>query len=198
MTNMPESERQGWAFAMQEARKAGNAQAVKELESIAPYASGTAPELLSHVMIQRKWLDQYGGMVYGRTGGDAEGAAMALSPQYTDGDLQNVDVASQYSMKKLLSTALTVDFSNVRQIGCPVFLFLGRHDHNVSSSVAADWFKQLQAPSKRLVWFEDSAHEVMVEEPGKTLVSLVQYVRPLAEASDTTGTRVPAGSGGAP
>ena len=183
MTNMPESERQGWAFAMDEARKAGNAQAIRELQSIAPYATGAAPESLAHVMIQRKWLDQFGGMVYRRTGGDAESAAMSLSPAYTDSDLKAVDAASQYSTEKLLSTALTVDFSDVRHLDCPVFLFLGRHDHNVSSSLGEAWFGNLQAPLKRLVWFENSAHEVMVEEPGKTLVSLVAYVRPLADES---------------
>nr|WP_205746483.1 alpha/beta hydrolase [Dyella soli] len=186
MTNMPESERQGWAFAMDEARRAGNKEAVKELQSIAPYAKGTTPEPLSRVMIQRKWLDEYGGMVYRRTGGYAESGAMALSPLYTDKDLLAIDAASEYSVTKLLNTALTVDFSSVRKIDCPVLLFLGRHDHNVSSSVAEVWFNQLQAPSKRIVWFEDSAHEVMVEEPGKLLVSLVQYVRPLAEGTPAT------------
>ncbi|GLQ88282.1 alpha/beta fold hydrolase [Dyella flagellata] len=181
MTNMPESEREGWAFAMREARKAGNTKAIQELQSIAPYAQGTDPAPLASVMTQRKWLNQYGGMVYRRTGGDAEAAAMSLSPEYTDRDLEAVGVASQYSVGKLLTTALTVDFSNVRHIDCPVFLFLGRHDYNVSSNVAAAWFGKLQAPSKRLVWFENSAHEVMTEEPGKTLISLVEYVRPLAD-----------------
>jgi len=63
-------------------------------------------------------------------------------------------------------------------------LFLGRHDHNVSSSLAAAWSGKLQAPSKRLVWFENSAHEVAVKEPGKTLMSLA-HVRPLAERGAT-------------
>ena len=35
----PESERRGWSFAMDNARRAGNAEAVSELEAIAPYGS---------------------------------------------------------------------------------------------------------------------------------------------------------------
>jgi pimeloyl-ACP methyl ester carboxylesterase len=189
MTNMPESERRGWAFAMDEARKAGNVQAINELQSIAPYAEGNAPVPLAHLMIQRKWLNQYGGMVYRRTGGDAEAAAMSLSPEYTDSDVKAIDAANQLSLNKLLSTALTVDFSKVQHLDCPVFLFLGRHDYNVSSSLGEAWFNNLHAPAKRLVWFENSAHEVMVEEPGKTLVSLVEYVRPLAD-ENAEGSRV--------
>jgi len=134
-------------------------------------------------------------MVYRRTGGDAEAAAMSLSPEYTDSDLKAIDAANQLSLNKLLSTVLTVDFNQVKQLDCPVFLFLGRHDHNVSSSLGEAWFNNLHAPVKRLVWFENSAHEVMVEEPGKTLVSLVEYVRPLAD-EDAEGSR--GGSNGTP
>jgi hypothetical protein len=39
---------------------------------------------------------------------------------------------------------------------------------------------QVQAPYKQAVWFERSAHMAPWEEPGKTLVSLLEHVRPLA------------------
>jgi pimeloyl-ACP methyl ester carboxylesterase len=192
MTDMAASEREGWQFAMDEARKAGNAQAVKELESIAPYAEGTKPVSLASLMIQRKWLNAFGGMVYGRTGGQAESAAMSLSPEYTDRDVQLVGKASEYSLDKLLAQVLAMDLSAARQLDCPLVLFLGRHDHNISSHLAAAWFQKVKAPSKRLVWFENSAHEVMTEEPGKTLTSLVMYVRPLA--MDGAGTSAERGA----
>ena len=180
VTDMAASEREGWQFAMGEARKAGNAQAVQELQSIAPYASGDRPVPLKDLMLQRKWLNQYGGMVYGRHGGEAEGAAMALSPEYTDRDVSLIGEASEYSVGKLLDYALTLDMSRVERLDCPLILLLGRHDHNVSSHQAALWFGKVRAPSKQLVWFEHSAHEVMIEEPGKTLISLVRYALPLA------------------
>jgi pimeloyl-ACP methyl ester carboxylesterase len=179
--DVPESERRGWAWTLEQARKDHNAGAIHDLESIAPYAQGAAPIPLADLMKQRKWLNYYGGMVYGRRGGDAEGAAFQLSPEYTDADLAKVWEGNEFSTKALLPKVLTVDFTGVRKLDCPVILFLGRHDVNVSSSVAAEWFARLDAPSKRLVWFEHSAHEVMNEEPGKMLVSLVRYARPLAD-----------------
>ena len=36
------------------------------------------------------------------------------------------------------------------------------------------WFGKLDAPSKNLVWFENSAHMPMFEEPGKFLAALLQ------------------------
>lgn len=180
LADSPESERRGWRFSMDSARRDGNAQAIADLESIAPYAQGSAAMPMESVFKQRKWLNHYGGMVHNRAGGDAEAAAIALSPEYTDADLKAVWAANDYSMKYLLSEVLTIDKSDVRKLDVPLILFLGRHDHNVSSAVASEWFARLRAPSKRLVWFEHSAHEVMIEEPGKTLVSLVDYALPIA------------------
>ncbi|HEY0662058.1 MAG TPA: alpha/beta hydrolase [Lysobacter sp.] len=180
-TDMRESERRGWRFAMEHARQAGNKEAVQQLQSISTYAQGDQPIALKDMAIQRKWLGFYGGAVHGRTGGDAEAGAIFLSPEYTDEDARLVWTANAFSEDKLLAGVLEVDFSNVTRLDCPLILFSGRHDYNVSSTAGAEWFERLQAPSKTLVWFEQSAHEVMNEEPGKTLVSLVQHARPIAE-----------------
>lgn len=60
-------------------------------------------------------------------------------------------------------------------------LLEGCHDLTVNSGLAREWFERVRAPKKRFVWFENSAHEVMSEEPGKVLVSLLQHARPIAE-----------------
>jgi proline iminopeptidase len=132
-------------------------------------------------MLQRKWLNFYGGAVHGRTGFDAESAAVALAPEYSDADLKTIWVANEFSEKRLLAEVATLDFTKVTKLACPVILFNGRYDYNVSAGMAAGWFERLQAPSKTLAWFEHSAHEIMNQQPGKTLVSLVQYARPIAE-----------------
>ena len=84
-------------------------------------------------------------------------------------------------MERLFPSILETDLSSLTDLKVPIILLLGRHDVNVSAEVAADWFARIEAPMKRLIWFEHSAHELMVEEPGKTLLTLVQEVRPLAK-----------------
>ena len=181
ISNAPESERRGWAWTLQQATDDGNAEAIADLKAVAPYAKGGAPIPLDDLFKQRKWLNYYGGMVHNRRGGDAEAAAVKLSPEYTDQDVAGVWKGNDFSMEHLLSDVLTLDMSGYKEFNVPMFLFLGRHDINVSSELAAEWFEGIKAPQKQLVWFEDSAHEVMIEEPGKTLVSLVRYLRPIAE-----------------
>ena len=48
------------------------------------------------------------------------------------------------------------------------------------SEVSYAWFERLDAPIKRIVWFEHSAHMMHLEEPGLFLLHLVQDVRPIA------------------
>jgi pimeloyl-ACP methyl ester carboxylesterase len=73
------------------------------------------------------------------------------------------------------------DMTNVTRWRCPIILFAGRYDTTTPSQVAADWLKRVRAPAKKLVWFENSAHMMMFEEPGEFLLHLVRDVRPLAD-----------------
>lgn len=179
-TNNLESERRGWIWTMAQAEADRNATAIAELKSIAPYATRPGPIPLAAIMLQRKWLGHYGGAAWRRRGGDFEAAALKLAPEYSDEDVRNAFKGQAAVSDALLPTILSSDLSTIRKLDVPLVLMLGRHDRNVSSEVAAEWFAKLRAPSKQLIWFERSAHHMTSEEPGKLLLSLVEHVRPIA------------------
>jgi pimeloyl-ACP methyl ester carboxylesterase len=60
----------------------------------------------------------------------------------------------------------------------PVFFFLGRHDHWIPPETSVPYFNALTAPSKKLVWFEESCHEPFVDEPDKFNAAMTEFVRP--------------------
>lgn len=187
VVDMRESERRGWAWAMQKARERGNAAAMQELESIAPYAAAGVAVPIADLFLQRKWVNAFGGAAFNRPDASFEAAAIALSPEYTDQDVQDVWKAQDTSVERLMPSILETSMASLDRVRAPVVLLLGRHDINVSSEVAAEWFNRLQAPEKKLVWFENSAHEMLVEEPGKIFLTLVNEVLPLAQgATDKT------------
>jgi pimeloyl-ACP methyl ester carboxylesterase len=177
--NSPESERRGWAFAMQQAKATGNAEAQKELQSIAPYAAPGKAIPLKDIMLERKWSDFFGGVMAYRTH-QTDGAAADLSPDYAAAETPHVWDGNGFSEKHLISAVLTADASGTKALRCPLILLEGRHDKTVNSDVAHEWFDKVKAPEKHFVWFEHSAHEVMAEEPGKVLVSLEKYALPIA------------------
>jgi pimeloyl-ACP methyl ester carboxylesterase len=47
----------------------------------------------------------------------------------------------------------------------PVYLTEGRHDQNTPIPLAEAWFNQLRAPYKEWIWFEESAHSPIKNEP---------------------------------
>ncbi len=69
---------------------------------------------------------------------------------------------------------------------CPVFMFMGRHDALTPPPLAAAWLDRVRAPAKGKFWFENSAHMMMIEEPGRTLAALLQ-VRRLADKDIPAG-----------
>jgi pimeloyl-ACP methyl ester carboxylesterase len=189
MVNSAKSEAQGYQWALEQAREHHNADAEKELMSIAPYPDEMGKMPLSKIDMQRKWLMFYGGLTWGRTDFSYEANAWELSPDYSEKELDAIDDGSAYSLSHLLTAFEAFNYENVVKFKCPILLFEGRHDYTTSFQVAADWFAKIDAPSKKLVWFDNSAHMVMQEEPGRFLYHLITDLRPLAEKS---GDDIPA------
>ena len=175
-----QNERASYALTLSAAEAAHDAAAVRELKAIAPYPEKDGSLPLEKVSIERKWSNALGGLVHGRDGIGHYLSLAELSPDYTPADVVAIDLGSRLSLPHLLPELGRFDYSAVTRFGCPIVIFAGRHDTTSPSQVAADWLARVSAPRKQLVWFENSAHMMMVEEPGRMLLHLVQDVLPLA------------------
>ena len=172
------SEAEGYEFALSQAQSHRNDEAVKELKALAPYPGSSLT--VERVSAQRKWLEYYGGLTWGRTDYSYDANAWLLSPDYTDKELNQEGAASLYSITHLLTGAFAFNAEKMTSFACPIFLFEGRHDYSVSHTLPEEWFKKVEAPEKKLIWFEDSAHMAMQEQAGRFLYHLVTDVRPIA------------------
>lgn len=178
-----ESEAAGYRATLAAAEKAGNAQAVAELKALAPFPDDLHPERnLQNLGKERHWLGFFHGATWRGTENDYDEIGR-LSPDITAKDWDDRNKGLDFSLGVLWHEVEALDFSKTTDFGCPVFLFEGRHDLNVNADLAAEWFKTIKAPQKKLIWFEDSGHQVFEEEPGKTLVTLVETVLPLTGAT---------------
>jgi proline iminopeptidase len=177
----PESERRGWRFAMDAARREGNADAVRELEAIAPYGAPGRTIPIKDIYVERKWVGYYGGVMAYRHDNTADSALAWLSPDYSDQEIGHIWDGNTFATPYLLPEVVALDLATTTKLSIPLILFEGRHDFTVNSEVAATWFDTVKAPAKHLVWFEHSGHMPMTEERGKFLLSLVRLARPIAE-----------------
>lgn len=53
------------------------------------------------------------------------------------------------------------------ELAVPVYFFLGRHDVNAPTVLVEEYVEVLNAPSKKIVWFEYSGHSPWINERGK-------------------------------
>lgn len=104
------------------------------------------------------------------------------APEYTLRDALNVkkgaDLVGREMKYDLVPKPLD---GEIREVDVPVFFFLGRHDFNTPSQLAAQYLDRLDAPLKRLVWFEHSAHFPFFEEPDRFHTELVGAAHTVAE-----------------
>lgn len=164
-----------YAFVLAELDRRNNRKAVKELRAI-----GAPPHTAERLWVQRKWLDR----VAGHPGGMSLwklGRIVLGGPESSIFDLPNIQRGFRFSLDAMWTEASALNLEEtVPSLQMPVFFFLGRRDHQVPADTSAAYFEVLTAPSKRLVWFEESGHEPFVDEPSKFNAAMIELVRPVA------------------
>ncbi len=106
------------------------------------------------------------------------------APEYTLTDALNVRRGVQLVHERMEYDVAPAPLEGeVERVEVPVAFLLGRHDYTTPSSLAAGHLDRLEAPYKRLVWFEDSAHFPFLSEPGAFREALVSLHRELEELS---------------
>ncbi|WP_375741881.1 alpha/beta hydrolase [Corallococcus interemptor] len=177
--DMPRNEALGYAATLAAAKADGNKKALADLESIAPFPDPKDPaRTLANLHKERRWLMHY--ETHGWRAPDWHGAQVwRYSPDVTDQDMDARDEGLDLSLAAFWAPITQLNLTKENRFAVPVVFFHGRHDRTTSAQLLDAWFATVQAPSKKLVWFEDSAHMVHEEEPGKVLVHLVNDVLPL-------------------
>jgi pimeloyl-ACP methyl ester carboxylesterase len=177
-----QNDERAFSDALQAARETHNVQAVRELESIAPYPAEDSD--LRSGLIARRWESRL--LSPHRTGAAFESPFRILSdvlsaPQYSLMD----DIAFVRGQRLSLSIlAPQIASIDLRRLGLafrePVFFFEGRHDPYCRPSLIWDYSQSIEAPQKEFVWFENSGHFPFYEEQQKFADELVDRVLPVA------------------
>ena len=178
-----EGEKTGMAWTRAKALAAGNKETVAAIDALAPYPQGEFT--IAKADGWRKYAIPYGSLIYNKPDLTWYFQTPRLSPEYSEADRKAWGKGSEFSVTTLWPRLADVSFREVHKMEVPIVFLLGRHDYTVPSPVAADWFAQVKAPSKKLIWLENSAHMPMVEEPGHFFAALLRDVLPLTRTKET-------------
>jgi pimeloyl-ACP methyl ester carboxylesterase len=170
----PAGESSSYAFALAEAQRLNNRKALKALRAIGP-----PPHTANSMWTERTWLQRFGGQLEARALWNM-GRIVLGRPESSVFDLPNIWRGFRFSLDAMWAEVSTLNLLKaVPALQMPVFFFLGRHDHWVPPVVSVAYFDVVNAPSKRLVWFEESGHEPFMDEPAKFNVAMAELVRPV-------------------
>jgi pimeloyl-ACP methyl ester carboxylesterase len=152
-------------YTRQMAQRTGDKQAQAELAGINP--AYNSPDWERQLNLERKWLLQFGGVYHTANSYGHEIGMMLKAPEYSLFEVGLWPFSSSRSLKQMWPELMKINFfEEVPQVDCPAAFFVGRYDFNTPGQLIEAYYQKLQAPAgKRLVWFENSAHDIFFDEP---------------------------------
>lgn len=112
------------------------------------------------------------------------------SPIYTLRDLYTLFVGFQWSTARMLDQIVAYD---ARRLGTrfevPFFLFQGESDVVTLTTLAEEYFAEVEAPTKGRALIKGAGHFAAFTQPDRFLAELLVQVRPLASPPSPSSTR---------
>jgi pimeloyl-ACP methyl ester carboxylesterase len=175
--NTAASEHQSLSFVQQKAIELSNSKATTALENIDP--SYTSVDWYKQLSTQRAWLLRFNGVYKNANSYAHEIWMMLKAPEYSIFDFALWPGRSSQSLISLWPEVMNINFSQtMNRVQVPVYFFVGRFDQNCSSQLIASYYELLDAPAgKKLIWFENSAHDLFFDEPDLIEVELQSILK---------------------
>jgi pimeloyl-ACP methyl ester carboxylesterase len=179
---MREGERLSYEFALREAERDRNDDAIDALEKI-----GTPPHTVDEMLTSRKWVERYGGSFHANLSTGKLIWAALRTDEANLIDLIRFGQGNRFSLNHLWDEFRAFDIDDrLTTFHTQMVFMLGRHDWQVPAVLAARYFERIHAPTKRLVWFEQSAHNPPFEEPERFNRVLVEVLRPIIDSEQVS------------
>lgn len=180
------NEKISYEFALNAAREAGDQKSVDKLRQVGPPVMGEYRGGFKGLMVQRRVMMKYGG--YSQSDKKRSYARAMVIPILKSGEYSLSDLYGYVKGYKTVLSAMWHEVAHVKfpethtSFTVPFFIFNGRHDMNTPAELVQDWFDAIEAPRKELIWFENSGHNPMGDEPVKFKRLLRERLTEIAEA----------------
>jgi pimeloyl-ACP methyl ester carboxylesterase len=114
------------------------------------------------------------------------------SPLYSLRDLYSLFVGFQWSTAQMFSELMAYDAWRLgTRFEVPFFLFQGERDVITLTTLAEEYFEEVEAPTKELALIKDAGHFAAFTQPERFLAELLARVRPLASPPSPASMRAP-------
>ena len=165
------NEQISYDFAMSEAKKHNDQESIDKLLKVGKPVKGIYKDGYDGMRIQREVMNKYGG--YSKKnkpksyiGGIVE--EYLKSGEYSISEVTGLALGATRVVRTMWPEIATVklDRDNV-DFKVPILIFDGKLDQNTPAELVEGYYNKINAPYKELVWFEESGHNPLLDEPEK-------------------------------
>lgn len=167
VVNGVENENLSYAFAMRKAKEANDSESIAKLKQVGPPVNGQYKPVFEGLMTQRRILGKYGGhTVKKESYFKGTVLPMLLSTELSIKDKYGAAKGYKLCLMQMWPTLVNYDFTTqLHTFEMPYYIFQGRRDENTPAALIQNYYDSIEAPDKDLIWFENSAHRPLSEEP---------------------------------
>ncbi len=188
LVNGAKNEEISFSFAMEEAEKAGDRKSIEQLKRVGPPVLGVYRGGFDGMMAQRRVMMKYGGYSKSekkRSYFSSFVIPVLFSGEYSLRDLIGLVKGYKYVLTAMWAEVGATDFEkSCTRFDMPFYVFDGVHDQNTPASLVEHWFNMIEAPEKELIWFTESGHNPMGDEPEKFKKLLRSRLMAIAEREE--------------
>jgi pimeloyl-ACP methyl ester carboxylesterase len=171
VVNGAKNEEISYGFSLKEAEKAGDGKSVEILKKVGPPINGVYKGGFDGMMAQRRVMMKYGGYSQNkkrRSYFRSIVLPMVLSGEYSIPDFIGLVKGYKYVLTAMWEEVAQTDLPNTcTEFKVPYYILNGRLDNNTPAELVEDYYETIKAPDKDLIWFEESGHNPMTDEPVK-------------------------------
>ncbi|MDZ7267886.1 MAG: alpha/beta hydrolase [candidate division KSB1 bacterium] len=176
IVSMREAHVAEYTFLKKEAARRGDEKMLRRLEAIGAPPFDSAKEAFA----VEELVKEYGGLFHQEPNRFWVAFCGIFRGLVTPWEIPRFIRANNVSLEAMHDELLKLDLArDVPALDVPVLFFLGRYDRHTDSEIASTYFGHLKAPLKRLIWFDESAHNIPFEEADRFNTTLVRELQAL-------------------
>lgn len=169
----------GYELALKQLEEQGNSKKLAKLKQQGPppyHAANLITAYAPYMTVLNDYMTAHakGESGHGRPNLTRESL---IAPEYSLLNKLNLFRGAMAVFSAVYPQIEALDF--MAQVPCldvPAYFLIGRWDVNTVAALAEQYYQQLQAPHKALIWFEQSGHTPHYEEPQKFVEVMVEQV----------------------
>lgn len=154
-----------YEYCLKRANETKNKKALDQLLQLGkpPYS-----DWMKGLQIRSTWSNKFGAAIKNGSLAKTYMLKMLRSKEYELVDIFKFMAGFTLSLETLWPEIMEINlFETVDTLKVPTHFFLGRYDFQAPSNLAEMYIKNLKVDSKKIVWFEESAHLCQIEEQDK-------------------------------